>query len=46
MVLAGLYRKSKPAEAAKLYEQVKKDYPDTPLSEEADRRLSEMGPVS
>jgi len=46
MVLAGLYRKSKPAEAAKLYEQVKKDYPDTPLSEEADRRLSEMGPAS
>jgi len=46
MVLAGLYRKSKPAEAAKLYEQVKKDYPDTPLSEEADRRLSELGPAS
>ena len=46
MVLAGLYRTSKPAEAARLYEQVKKDYPDTPLSEEADRRLSEMGPAS
>lgn len=45
-VLAGIYRKTKPAEAAKLYEQVKKDYPDTPLSEEADRRLSEMGPVT
>lgn len=46
MNLADIYRKSKPAEAAKLYEQVKKDYPDTPLSEEADRRLTEMGPAS
>jgi len=46
MALAGLYRKTKPAEAAKLYEQVKKDYPDTPLAEEADRRLTELGPVS
>jgi len=46
IVMAGLYRKTKPAEAAKLYEQVKKDYPDTPLAEEAERRLSEMGPVS
>ncbi len=46
MALAALYQKSKPAEAAKIYEQVKKDFPDTPLAEEADRRLSEMGPVS
>jgi len=46
MLLAGIYRKTKPAEAAKLYEQVKKDFPDTPLSEEADRRLSEIGPAS
>ena len=46
IVLAGLYRRTKPADAAKLYEQVKKDFPDTPLSEEADRRLSEMGPAS
>lgn len=46
MALAGVYRKSKPAEAAKIYEQVKKDFPDTPLAEEADRRLTELGPVS
>jgi hypothetical protein len=46
MVLAGVYRKTKPAEAAKLYEQIKKDFADTPLAEEADRRLAEIGPVS
>jgi predicted negative regulator of RcsB-dependent stress response len=44
--LADLYRKSKPAEAAKLYEQIKKEFPDSALSEEADRRLAEIGPVS
>ncbi|HKO04497.1 MAG TPA: tetratricopeptide repeat protein [Candidatus Acidoferrales bacterium] len=44
--LAGVYRKSKPAEAAKLYEQIKKEFPDTPLFEEADRRLAEIGPSS
>lgn len=46
LALADLYRKSKPAEAAKLYQQVKKDYPDSPLADEADRRLAEIGPVS
>lgn len=46
MALADLYRKTKPAEAAKLYEQVKKDFPDSPLAEEADRKLSEIGPAS
>jgi predicted negative regulator of RcsB-dependent stress response len=46
LALAELYRKSKPAEAAKLYEQIKKDFPDTPLAEEADRRLAEIGPAS
>jgi len=46
LALAELYRKSKPAEAAKLYEEIKKEFPDTPLAEEADRRLAEIGPVS
>ena len=46
LALADLYRKSKPAEAAKLYEQIKKEYPDSALSEEADRRLAEIGPAS
>jgi len=46
LALADLYRKSKPAEAARLYEQIKKEFPDSALSEEADRRLAEIGPVS
>jgi predicted negative regulator of RcsB-dependent stress response len=46
LALAELYRKSKPAEAAKLYEQIKKEFPDSPLADEADRRLAEIGPVS
>jgi predicted negative regulator of RcsB-dependent stress response len=46
LALADLYRKSKPAEAAKIYEQIKKEFPDTPLAEEADRRLAEIGPAS
>jgi len=44
--LAELYRKSKPAEAAKLYQQIKKEFPDSPLSDEADRQLAEIGPAS
>ena len=46
MALADLYRKTKPAEAAKLYEQVKRDFPDSPLADEADRKLSEISPAS
>ncbi len=46
LALAELYRKSKPAEAAKLYEQIKKEFPDSPLSDEADRQLAEIGPAS
>jgi predicted negative regulator of RcsB-dependent stress response len=46
IVLADVYRRTKPAEAAKLYEQIKKDFPDTPLADEADRRLAEIGPAS
>jgi len=46
LVLADVYRKTKPAEAVKLYEQIKKDFADTPLAEEADRRLAEIGPAS
>jgi hypothetical protein len=44
--LAAHYRKTNPAEAARLYQQVKKDFPDTQLSEEADRQLGELGPKS
>jgi predicted negative regulator of RcsB-dependent stress response len=46
MALAALYRKTKPAEAAKIYEQIKKDYPDSPLADEADKRLAEIAPAS
>jgi predicted negative regulator of RcsB-dependent stress response len=46
LALADLYRRTKPAEAAKLYEQIKKEFPDSPLSDEADRRLAELAPVS
>ncbi len=46
MDLADLYRKTKPGEAASLYEQVKKEFPDSPLADEADRKLSEISPAS
>lgn len=39
LALADHYRKTSPAEAFKLYEQVKKDFPDTPAAEEAAKRL-------
>lgn len=44
--LAAHYRKSNPAEAARLYQQVKKDFPDTQLSDEAERQLAELTPKS
>lgn len=37
--LAGQLRKTNPAEAATIYRQIKKEFPDTGLSEEADRNL-------
>jgi len=46
MALAALYHKTKPAEAARLYQQIKKEFPESPLAEEADRKLSELGPSS
>jgi len=46
LALANLYRRTKPAEAAKLYEQIKKEFPDSPLADEADKRLAELSPAS
>lgn len=46
MALADQYRKANPAEAAKLYRQVKKDHPDSMLGDEADKRLTDLGPQS
>jgi len=43
--LADLLRQSKPQEAATLYEQLKKDYPNTSIAERADRGLNMMAPA-
>jgi len=44
--LAGLLKKSNPTEAISLYQQVKKDYSDPTISEEADRGLNNVAPKS
>lgn len=40
LALAGYYRQKNPAEAAKLYSQIKSEYPDTPVAEQADQALA------
>jgi TolA-binding protein len=40
LALAQHYGEKNPAEAAKLYGQIKTDYPDTPIAEQADQALS------
>ena len=44
--LAGILRQTNPKEAVALYEQIKKDNPNTAVADEADRGLSEIGPQS
>jgi len=44
--LAGLLRNSNPKEAASIYQQIKKDFPDTPISDQADRGLDTLSPKS
>jgi predicted negative regulator of RcsB-dependent stress response len=44
--LAGALRQSDPKQAATLYEQIKKDYPNTTVADEADRRLGTLTPKS
>ena len=44
--LAGLYSQSDRKQATALYEQLKKDYPNTPVADEADRGLELLGPNS
>lgn len=44
--LAGILRQNKPQEAATVYEQIKKEFPDTTISEEADRGLGALSPKS
>jgi predicted negative regulator of RcsB-dependent stress response len=44
--LAGLLRQSKPQEALTIYQQIKKDFPNTTISEEADRGIETLSPAS
>jgi predicted negative regulator of RcsB-dependent stress response len=44
--LAGILRQTSPTEAVTLYEQIKKDYPNTSVADEADRGLSALAPQS
>jgi TolA-binding protein len=39
LTLADFYRKTDPAQASKLYNQVKQDFPDTPAAQKADEGL-------
>ncbi len=44
--LAGVLRQSNPPEAATVYEQLKKEFPNTAVSDEADRGLETLAPKS
>ncbi len=43
MALADDLRKSNPQEASKLYNEIKKDFPDSTIADEADKRLEALG---
>lgn len=44
--LAGVLRKSNPQEAANLYQQIKKEFPDSTITDAADRGLEMLAPKS
>jgi predicted negative regulator of RcsB-dependent stress response len=44
--LAGVLRKTKPQEAVTVYQQIKQEFPDSTISEEADRGLGTLAPKS
>jgi predicted negative regulator of RcsB-dependent stress response len=44
--LGGALRQTNPKEAANIYQQVKKEYPESAISEEADRGLDTLAPRS
>jgi predicted negative regulator of RcsB-dependent stress response len=46
MELAGILRQTNPKEAISVYQQIKRDYPDTQISEEAQRGLDLLAPAS
>ena len=44
--LAGALRNSNPKEAANLYQQIKKEFPDSTITDQADRGLESIAPKS
>ncbi len=44
--LAGILRTSNPKEAASIYQQIKKEFPDTAIADQADRGLDTLSPKS
>jgi hypothetical protein len=44
--LANVLRSSNPKEAANIYQQIKKEFPDTSIAEQADRGLDSISPKS
>lgn len=46
LYLANDLSRTNPQEAAKVYSQIKKEYPDSQIAEEADRGLESIGPKS
>ena len=44
--LAGILRNSDPKEAASIYQQIKKEFPDTTIADQADRGLDALSPKS
>jgi len=44
--LAGILRNSNPTEAATIYQQIKKEFPDTTIADQADRGLDTLSPKS
>lgn len=44
--LAGIYGQTDPKQATALYQQLKKDYPNSPVADEADRQLDLLSPNS
>src|SRR5206468_9717885 len=46
LALAGLLRSSNPKEAVSIYQQIKKEFPDTTIADQADRGLDTLSPKS
>jgi len=44
--LANVLRQTNPKEAANVYQQIKKEFPDTAVAEQADRGLDTLAPKS